>query len=150
MFASGLPPRVTSEMDLKGWDETPVVSTYERTLDNWLGITSLNLKYAVTFQHGGRYRGRGLYLAHIAVIPLTADVKWGSDFNMDVAVSNVINVGKNQPIAQALVTVQYSITGVAHKMKSDSFHVRGDGTITPLYVHAEPECDKKDRTCSLW
>ena len=94
------------------------------------GITLAAFDYGVTYQHSGRYGGKGSYLTGIRVSAKKIYSSWGWDLSASSKLLNISNVGKGKIVAAATLEMQYTLSNVFnHLMNSKQIFVTGDNRI---------------------
>ncbi len=128
-----LPRGVKCWTDLDGW-QVPKVATYNVSYKNLLGSRVVGFEFKVVFSHGGGMFGQGQYIANAQVIPTQLDVVWGYNFDAQVRVGQILNLGSSAfPKAGMELELQWSVkTPLKSHQMSKSYFVQGDGQITEL------------------
>ena len=128
-----LPVKAECWRFLENW-QNPTVKTYRSTFKNLFGMTVVDLQYKVVGLTGGTYRGKGKYLANVAVVPEIVDVAWGYTFNASVSVPAVVNFGTMaDPVAAVQIELSYSVdTVMKHSSSSLDYLVKGNGETLAL------------------
>jgi len=131
--ASALPRGVSHWTDLDHW-QAPEGTLYALRARNTYGVTVVEVRYQVLRTFGGSHKGRGRYLAAVAVVPQKIDVAWGYKLDLDVSVPSVTNVGTHEdPVAGVLMELHWTIrTPLQHAEGTRSFYVQGDGEFREL------------------
>ncbi len=103
-YASAIPGFSFNWSNYSGWKKKEMV--YDYVVTNLMGIDVIKIKYAVSFFYNGQDLSgdeanvKGHYITNFTVRPLETSVKWGWKFNMDVKMSDPMNVGSSKdPVA---------------------------------------------------
>ena len=120
-------------MDLELWS-LPKSKTFSFSAKGRTGKELVKFDYAVHFTHGGKFNGKGQFLAAVNITPIKIKVKWGQKFNSHTQLLEVVNHGtKENPIVSALMKVTYTITSMTKTTQaSEMYHIVGDGRVIPL------------------
>jgi hypothetical protein len=131
--ANALPEGVGNWQELEGW-QAPVGRTYKVSYENLFGIEVVRFNFRLLYTYGGSYRGKGLYLTHVAVMPADVHVAWGYHLDASGGVPSVTNAGtSDDPVAGAQVDVRWNVKTVLKEGDySASYFVRGDGAFKDL------------------
>ncbi len=118
---------------LTSWSQ-PQAKSFKVSYKNALGANIIDFTYTVHFQHGGQYRGKGLYITGLDVLGRNILVSWGFKFNASSKLVTITNHGSSDsPTAGATVQIDYLAESVLRKIRStEVFHVSGDGKIVKL------------------
>jgi len=129
-YAVALPMGVSSPSELDGWSKPKsyIVSFY---FENLYGIDVISVSYKITYVYGGKYKGKGKYLAAVWAIPQSVDVWWGFRFSMQAYVpdSTIVNVGTaKDPVAAMQLKVSWSASSVLKEYDGTAvYYIQGDG-----------------------
>ena len=103
-YASAIPGFSFNWANYSGWKKKEMV--YDYVVTNLMGIDVIKIRYAVSFFYNGQDLRddeadvKGHYITNFTVRPLETSVKWGWKFNMDVKMSDPMNVGSSKdPVA---------------------------------------------------
>lgn len=126
-YATGLPQGVTSAADLENFSDLNF-ETWRFKTTNMLGSTLVEVEYTLVHQYGGSYKGRGKYLATVAIIPSKVEVTWGHKVDMKAVTVSSLNVGSAEsPVASVTLEMSYEIRGFMQTIASRKlFQFRGD------------------------
>jgi hypothetical protein len=129
---SVLPRGVKEARDLSEWKE-PVRIGYVLKAKNLYGMEVINVRYLVQFVPGGKLEGKGAYLAHVTVIPSTAEVAWGYTLNIEASAREALNVGTvEDPIAAFSTDVRVQVkTLLKESVSTLTTFMTGEGKILP-------------------
>jgi hypothetical protein len=137
-FANALPEGLKTASALHNWQD-PIFKSFRFKFNNVLGLRVVQFNYKVSYTPGGRYNGKGHYLANVTVLPSKIKVKWGYKLFADVIVPKVTNVGSNEdPIAGMQLLLHWKILSIfTHEENTKAFYIRGDGgfikdSLTPI------------------
>lgn len=133
---SVLPANQQDWRQMEQW-QVPASKTYVFEAKNGFGMTVIKHAYTLTFNYGGKFQGKGSYLANATIIPSEIDVLWGYTLNSKVIVAEPVNLGtlENQ-IPGVELQIKWSIdTVVKHSEQSSSYFVRGDGQVVNITPH---------------
>jgi hypothetical protein len=131
---SVLPQAQTDWRRMSNWNPRPFAKTYVIEARNGFGASVIKHSYTVAFNYGGKYNGKGAFLANATIIPSKVEVAWGYKLNSKVVVGDAINTGDlDAPIPAINLELQYSIdTVLKHGSGRDNFMVRGNGEVRHL------------------
>lgn len=79
-------------------------------------------------------KGKGHYIANLRVKPLTVEIKWGFKFDLDVAISNPMNIGTvADPVAYLQTDLMWSLSNPFKKTRGVwTYSVDGNGNYKDL------------------
>ncbi|MGB0454711.1 MAG: hypothetical protein ACPGJV_13465 [Bacteriovoracaceae bacterium] len=119
---------------MQGW-EYPITKVYEVVYKNFYGMKVVKFKYAVTFEHGGTYQGKGQYLNAVRIAASEVNVAWGFNFDASAEVVSISNRGTQEdPVASVQIKLNYRTkTIVSDSRTEESFSISGDGLINKMY-----------------
>lgn len=131
---SVLPQAQTDWRKMSNWSPRPFAKTYVLEAKNAYGARVIKHAYTVAFNYGGKYNGRGAFLANATIIPSQVEVAWGYKLNSKVVVGEAVNTGDlDNPVPGVNLELQYSIdTVIKHASGRDNFFVRGNGGVERL------------------
>jgi len=128
-------PKASSDAfyELENW-QAPKAVKYRIIFENLFGVSVIDFTYIVTFQAGGTFEGKGVYLTGVNIIPHTIAVAWGFNFDAETKLSDITNRGtKLNPVAGATFEIKFVIKSVLKEIQSTrTFHVAGDGSFQSL------------------
>ena len=128
-YASALPYGMKASQ-LSGW-QNPRSYRYGFYVKNLYGITTVDVRYKVTFQYGGGYKGHGRFLTGVTVVPESVDTLIGYSFYMTASVpdSTLVNIGtKENPIAALRLVLQWRISTIIKDSQATAvYYITGDG-----------------------
>jgi hypothetical protein len=129
---SVLPRNVKEARDLTEWKD-PVRIGYVLKAKNLYGMEVINVRYLVQFVPGGKLDGKGAYLAHITVIPSTAEVAWGYTLNIEASAREALNVGTTEdPVAAFSTDVRVQVkTLLKESVSTLTTFMTGEGKVLP-------------------
>ncbi len=127
-------PDMVAMYQMSNW-QSPTQKSYLIEYKNGFGSTVISFTYSVSFQYGGKYEGKGLYLTGLDVSASNIRVSWGFEFDATSALINISNSGTMEdPIATATVRIDYKSKSFFNAIHaSEAFHVRGDGSLTKVF-----------------
>lgn len=130
---SALPKGTNHWAQFEGWSN-PKASVYSVSYSNGFNQDVVKFKFRVVYTYGGRFDGKGRYLANVTVVPMDTYVAWGYTFNAKTSVPEAVNVGtRTNPIAGLELNVNWEVKTVVRDHKdSVAFFIRGDGRILDL------------------
>ena len=122
-YTSALPPAFYSNWSIVAKWQGPAEHTYVYTVTNLMGVDVIKVKYKISYFYGGTedYKGRkpgpndvtGRYITNFTVKATEVDVKWGWHFNLDVKMSNPMNVGTPlKPVAALQADLAWSVSNM--------------------------------------
>lgn len=129
-YATAYPEGVTSAAQLASWSR-PVTYVYGFYAENLYGVTTIDVKYKVTYTYNGNYKGKGKFLTAVSVIPEKTQVSWGYRFHMSANVpdSTVANVGSHEdPVAAMQLKLNWTMATALKQFDGTSvYYVEGNG-----------------------
>lgn len=129
-YATAYPEGVTSAAQLAGWSR-PKSYVYGFYAENLYGVTTIDVKYRVSYTYNGNYKGVGKFLTAVAVIPEKVQVSWGYRFHMSALVpdSTVTNVGSHlNPVAALQMKLNWTMATPLKQVDGTSvYYIEGDG-----------------------
>lgn len=131
---SVLPQAQTDWRLMSNWSARPFAKTYLIEAKNGYGASVIKHAYTVAFNYGGKYNGKGAFLANATIIPSKVEVAWGYKLNSKVIVGDAVNTGDlDNPVPGINLELQYKIdTVIKHGSGRDNFFVRGNGGVERL------------------
>ncbi len=122
-YTSALPPAFYSNWSIVAKWQGPAEHAYVYTVTNLMGVDVIKIKYKISYFYGGTedYKGRkpgpndvtGRYITNFTVKATEVNVKWGWHFNLDVKMSNPMNVGTPlKPVAALQADLAWSVSNV--------------------------------------
>lgn len=131
--AMAIPQLAGSAEVLTNWGK-PVSKNFRVSYENGLGFETIGFEYKVIFTPHGSFDGRGQYIANASVHPYDISVGLGYEFNAEVEVGQLLNVGTaNDPLAGMQININWDVNTMLKKNKGgDYYFVQGDGSITVL------------------
>ncbi|MEI7482974.1 MAG: hypothetical protein WCK75_11605 [Elusimicrobiota bacterium] len=129
-YATAVPQGITAWNQLSEW-KRPKSYIYGFYAENLYGAKTIDVKYKVLFTPGGKYKGKGLYLTGVTVIPAATNVSWGYRFSLSAQVpdSTIANIGTDiDPVASLQLTSAWKIgTPVKESNGTSVYYIQGDG-----------------------
>jgi hypothetical protein len=115
-------------LDVEYWFP-PVKRSYSMVYKNGYGMEVVQFKYSVIYSYGGSFRGRGMYLTGVQIIPESVRTAFGFDFEATMKLGGIQNQGsKYSPVAGATILMEYSVSSLVRTLLNvDSFFISGDG-----------------------
>lgn len=156
-YASAMPSALTWN-DVVGW-KGPKEIVYTVQFENLYGMTVLDLEYVISYYYNGNKDGKGHYIANFTIKPRKFDVKWGFKFNMNLQISNPMNVGTvEDPLAYLQADLFWDLSSPIKKYKEfHTYAVRGDGAFQDISAASReltekisPPEEKKDAAEVNW
>jgi len=131
---SVLPQAQTDWRLMSNWNARPYAKTYVIEAVNGFGMKVIKHAYTVAFNYGGKYNGKGAFIANATMIPSQVEVAWAYTLNSKVVVGEAVNTGAvDSPVPGINLELQYSIdTVIKHGSGSDNFFVTGNGAVQHL------------------
>lgn len=137
MSAVSVLPRVEGQdyvvHDMGGWS-TPATKHFQVEYYNGLGMKIVDFVYSVTYQHSGKYNGKGHYLTGIRVSARKINVVWGFDVDASSQLIQISNVGTvNNVIAGATIEMAYTVKNWTRQVTNyKSYFITGAGKLIAL------------------
>ncbi len=129
-YAAAVPQGISAWNQLAGWQK-PKSYVYGFYAENMYGTTTIDVKYKVMFTAGGKYKGKGLYLTGVTVVPTVTNVAWGYRFSLAAQVpdSTIANVGtETDPVAALQLKSAWKIsTAIKDSNGTSVYYIQGDG-----------------------
>lgn len=129
-YAAAMPQGISGWNQLAEWKK-PRTYLYSFYAENLYGVKTIDVTYKVVYTSGGRYKGKGLYLTGVTVIPTVADVSWGYRFSLAAAVADptIANVGtEKDPVAAMQLKLGWKISTALKDVNGTSiYYIQGDG-----------------------
>jgi hypothetical protein len=129
-YAAAMPQGITAWNQLAEWKK-PKTYLYSFYAENLYGVKTIDVSYKVMYTAGGRYKGKGLYLTGVTVVPTVVDVAWGYRFSLAAAVadSTIANMGTEQdPIASLQMKLGWKIsTAIKDSNGTSVYYIEGNG-----------------------
>jgi len=129
-YAAAMPQGIVGWNQLAGWSR-PKAYLYSFYAENLYGVKTIDVSYKVMYTAGGRYKGKGLYLTGVTVVPTVVDVAWGYRFSLAAAVadSTIANVGTEaDPIASMQMKLGWKIsTALKDSNGTSVYYLEGNG-----------------------
>lgn len=129
-YATAYPEGITSATQLAGWSR-PKTYVYGFYAENLYGVTTIDVKYRVSYTYNGNYKGVGKFLTAVAVIPEKAQVSWGYRFHMSAFVpdSTVANIGSHtDPVAALQMKLNWTMATPLKQVDGTSvYYIEGNG-----------------------
>jgi len=111
-YASAIPGFSFNWSNYSGWKKKSV--DYNYTVTNLMGIDVIKVDYTISFFYNGQDLSdddkpvKGHYITNFTVRPTETSVKWGWKFNMDVKMSDPMNIGSSKdPVAFMQADLNY-------------------------------------------
>jgi len=129
-YAVALPMGVKGPGELSGWSKprSYLVLFY---FENLYGMDVISVSYKITYVYGGKYKGRGKYLAGVWAIPVNVSVMRGFSFSMYAYVpdATIVNVGTSKdPIAGLQLKVSWTASSFLKEVDGAGvYYIQGDG-----------------------
>jgi len=119
--------------DLEGW-QAPQSKKWRSVYMNKLGDKVVDFTYRVSFIPGGQYMGQGRYLIQATIVPAEIFVAWGFDFNVQVSVPAVFNMGtRADPVAGMQLNLKWILnTTINHHEVEEQFFINGLGVFEKM------------------
>ncbi|MES2964523.1 MAG: hypothetical protein V4760_11575 [Bdellovibrionota bacterium] len=129
-----LPQAQTDWRLMSNWNPRPFAKTYVLEAKNGYGMSVIKHAYTIAFNYGGKFNGRGAFLANATIIPSQVEVAWGYKLNSKVQVGEAVNTGDlDSPVPGINLELQYKIdTVIKHSSGRDNFFVMGNGRVEHL------------------
>lgn len=130
---SVIPEEALCPFSLYSWS-FPISKTFELNYKNKFGMEMIYFTYKLIYSHGGRYQGKGAYLANVSIHPVDIRLKWGQSFDANVKVASGLNVGSQEdPVAGLEISLEWIIKNpVMNTQSHRAYFVDGLGNMTAL------------------
>ncbi|MBI4656876.1 MAG: hypothetical protein HY746_09060 [Elusimicrobia bacterium] len=149
-YATAVPEGISAWTQLSEWKK-PKTYIYGFYAENLYGSVMIDLKYKVTFTYGGKYKGKGLYLTGVTVVPTTVSVGWGYRLGISAFApdSTIANVGTHEsPVASMQLKLTWKIsTPIKEQNGTSVYYIEGNGYFEEIASPFKEEADaeKKER-----
>jgi len=119
-YASALPPGLAQNWSTVAKWTGPKEYLYSYKVTNLMGIEVVNVQYKISFYYGGKEIGKtgqaGSYIANFTVRPVKVNIKWGWHFNMQVGMSDPMNIGTvREPVAFIQADLKWRLSTLLSK-----------------------------------
>lgn len=124
----------TAMYNMSNW-KAPKTRVYKVEFKNLFGMSVVSFNYAVTFEYGGKYQGKGAYIHAARIAADQVDVAWGFNFKATTEAVSIVNRGsQDDPVAALTFKLNYTAKSVLKEIQSEeSFYVTGDGDVRKIY-----------------
>ena len=150
-YASAIPPAFYNNWSSVAKWKGPKEYIYDYKVTNRMGVDVIKVKYKISFYYGGtepasgkpgdRGLDGGAYIANFTVQPMAIDVKWGWHFNMDVGMSNPMNIGTVlKPVAMMEADLNWRVSTMLNSSGDVgiwSYSIDGNGNFADLNAKNE-------------
>jgi hypothetical protein len=128
-----LPQAVTSFAAMTDWS-FPVVKTYNITYKNLLGMEVVRFTYQISYNYGGKYLGKGHYIADLKMIPKDISALSGYNVSAQFQANEAVNVaGSDDPVVGLSFELQLKVkTILKENDTSQAYFVTGLGALSSL------------------
>lgn len=137
MSAVSVLPRVEGQdgvvHEMGSWS-VPKTQHFKLVYENGLGIDVVSFVYSVSFQHSGKYKGKGDYLTGIRASARSINIMWGFDIDASSQLVQISNIGTEENVvAAATIEMAYTVKNWTRNITNyKSYFVTGKGRIIPL------------------
>lgn len=139
-YSSAIPPAMFNNWSSVADWEGPNEHIYTYTVTNLMGIDVIKVKYALPFYYGGTEKAAGKtsgrYISNFTVRPISIDVKWGWHFDLDVIMSDPMNIGTvPKPVAMLQADLKWRVyTTLSPKGETGfwTYSMDGNGNFTDI------------------
>ena len=129
-YAAALPKEAVDGSQLEGWSK-PDADVYGFYAKNLYGMTVVSVKFAVSRQHSGSYKGKGKYLNMVSARLLDLSVLWGYKLNLTAVVppGSIVNSGSiENPVAAMQMVLGWNIsTPIKYSYGEYIYYIQGNG-----------------------
>ncbi len=131
--ATVIPMGAECAFKMSNWSP-PRSKTFEMVYKNKFGGEMIYFTYKVIYSFGGKYQGRGAYLANVSIHPVDIRLMWGQSFDAFVKTSKAINIGsEEEPVAGLEISLEWEIKNPVMETQSHrSYFVDGNGQLLAL------------------
>ncbi len=131
--ATAIPMGAECAFKMSNWSP-PRSKTYEMSYKNKFGGEMIYFTYKIIYSFGGKYQGKGSYLANVSIHPVDIRLFWGQSFDAFVKTSKAINIGTEEdPVAGLEISLEWEIKNPIMETQSHrSYFVDGNGQLLAL------------------
>ncbi len=131
--ASVIPQGAICPFYMSSWN-IPQSKTFELNYKNNFGMEMIYFTYKVIYSYGGRFQGKGAYLANVSIHPKDIRLKWGQSFDANVKIAQGINLGTMEdPVAGLEISLDWEIKNPISELQSNrTYFVNGLGQLIAL------------------
>lgn len=124
-----LPASASAMADMSSW-KVAAPKAYKMEVAGSFG-TAFSFTYTIGFNYGGKYRGKGAFLANVSVLPYDVKCAFSWNCSLSATVGTGFNVGTDEdPIAALPLNLLVNAQGrVNAKAIGAQFTVYGDGRL---------------------
>lgn len=119
---------------MSNW-QAPKTRVYNVAFKNLFGMKVVSFNYAVTFEWGGKHKGKGAYIHAARIAADQVDVAWGFNFEASTEAVSIVNRGSEEnPVAAVTFKLNYTAKSMLKEIQSEeSFYITGDGDVRKVY-----------------
>jgi hypothetical protein len=112
----------------------PAVKTYSVSYKNLLNMEVVRFTYQISYNYGGRYLGKGRYIADLKMIPKEISALSGYSVAASFQANEAVNVaGSDDPVVGLSFEVHLNVkTIIKEEDTAQAFFVTGTGALSPL------------------
>ena len=131
--ATAIPMGAECAFKMSNWSP-PRSKTFEMTYKNKFGGEMIYFTYKIIYSYGGKYQGKGAYLANVSIHPVDIRLMWGQSFDAFVKTAKAINIGSaEEPVAGLEISLDWEIKNPVMETQSHrSYFVDGTGQLLTL------------------
>jgi hypothetical protein len=131
--ATVIPMGAECAFKMSNWSP-PRSKTFEMVYKNKFGGEMIYFTYKVIYSFGGKFQGKGAYLANVSIHPVDIRLFWGQSFDAFVKTAKAINVGSDEePVAGLEISLEWEIKNpVMETQAHRSYFVDGNGQLLAL------------------
>lgn len=131
--ASVIPQAALCPFYMSNWN-IPQSKTFELKYTNNFGMEMIYFTYKLIYSYGGRFEGKGAYLANVSIHPKDIRLKWGQSFDANVKIAQGINIGSlEEPVAGLEISLDWDIKNPVSELQSNrTYFVDGTGNLLAL------------------
>ncbi len=130
---SALPKENPNWSQMTDW-QGPLIKSYHMEAVNKMGVKVVSMDYKIMAYYGGKFQGKGQYLANLTMITDNVSVAWGYDLQATAELMDLVNTtDEENPVPGCTLQMKWRTdTLLQHREGTHSIFVKGDGTVTEL------------------
>ncbi len=130
---SALPKENPNWSQMTGW-QGPLIKAYHMEAVNKMGIKVVSMDYKIMAYYGGKFQGKGQYLANLTMVTDNVSVAWGYDLQATAELMDLVNTtDEENPVPGCTLQMKWRTdTVLQHREGTHAVFVKGDGSVKDL------------------
>lgn len=130
---SALPKENPNWSLMTDW-QGPLIKSYHMEAINKMGVKVVSMDYKIMAYYGGKFQGKGQYLANLTMITDNVSVAWGYDLQATAELMDLVNTtDEENPVPGCTLQMKWRTdTMLQHREGTHAIFVKGDGTVAEL------------------